>query len=76
MFDIEKYFQSSSKVIGELVSHKDQVHLTAKKIMNVKIKIKKILVGGNGGSCADADHFSGELQCTYKDSKRSPIFSY
>ena len=73
MFDIEKYFQSSSKVIGELVSHKDQVHLIAKKIIECQNKNKKILVGGNGGSCADADHFSGELQCTYKDSKRSPI---
>ena len=73
MFDVENYFKSSSKVIGELINHKDKVHLIAKKIIECKKNNRKILVGGNGGSCADADHFSGELQCTYKNSERSAI---
>jgi D-sedoheptulose 7-phosphate isomerase len=73
MFDVENYFKSSSKVIGELINHKDKVHLIAKKIIECKKKNKKVLVAGNGGSCADADHFSGELQCTYKNSERSAI---
>ena len=73
MLDIEKYFDSSSKVINELKSHKEKVYLIAKKIIECQKNKKKILVGGNGGSCADADHFSGELQCTYKDSKRSAV---
>jgi phosphoheptose isomerase len=73
MFDVENYFKSSSKVIGELINHKDKVHLIAKKIIEGKKKNKKVLVAGNGGSCADADHFSGELQCTYKNSERSAI---
>ena len=34
---------------------------------------KKLLVAGNGGSCSDAEHFVGELQCTYKDRSRDPV---
>ena len=34
---------------------------------SLKQKKKKLLVAGNGGSCSDAEHFVGELQCTYKD---------
>ena len=36
-------------------------------------KDKKILVAGNGGSCSDAEHFVGELQCTYKKRTRKPL---
>ncbi len=73
MFDIANYFKSSSKVISELTSHKEEIYLIAKKIIECKKNEKKILVGGNGGSCADAEHFTGELQCTYKKSDRSAI---
>ena len=27
----------------------------------------KILLAGNGGSCADTEHFVGELVCTFSD---------
>ena len=30
----------------------------------------KLLIGGNGGSSADAQHFAGEMVCTYKDPNR------
>jgi phosphoheptose isomerase len=73
MFDINNYFKTSSKVISDLTNHKDKIYLIAKKIIECKKNKNKILVGGNGGSCADADHFTGELQCTYKNSKRSAI---
>ena len=73
MIDIENYFKSSAKVIEELSSHKDKVYLIAKKIIECSKRNKKILVAGNGGSCADADHFSGELQCTYKNSNRKAV---
>ena len=39
-------------------------------------KNKKILVAGNGGSCADAEHFVGELQCTFKDKSRDPVSAF
>ena len=73
MFDIENYFNTSSSVISELKTHKESVYSIAKKIIDCNKKNKKILVGGTGGSCADADHFAGELQCTYKKSKRSAV---
>ena len=42
MFDIEKYFESSSKVIGELSSHKEKVYSIAKKIIECQKNNKKI----------------------------------
>ena len=33
----------------------------------------KVLVAGNGGSCADAEHFAGELVCTFNDRNRKGI---
>ena len=33
----------------------------------------KVLIGGNGGSCADAEHFAGELLCTFKGRDRSAL---
>ena len=36
-------------------------------------KQKVIGICGNGGSCADAQHFSSELVCTYRSRKRPPI---
>jgi D-sedoheptulose 7-phosphate isomerase len=73
MFDIDNYFESSSKVINQLKDHKDEIFSIAQKIITCKNQGNKILVAGNGGSCADADHFVGELQCTYKDSQRSAV---
>ena len=41
MFDIENYFNTSSKVISELKIHKDTVYSIAKKIINCKkIRLK------------------------------------
>ncbi len=73
MINVEEYFETSSKVIKELKVHKNKVILIAKKIIDCQKNSNKILVGGNGGSCADADHFTGELQCTYKNSNRSAV---
>lgn len=73
MFDVEKYFETSSNVIKELKEHKGEIILIANKIIECSKSKNKILVAGNGGSCADADHFTGELQCTYKNSNRSAV---
>ena len=73
MFDVNNYFETSSKVINQLKDHKDEIYSIAQKIITCKNQGNKILVAGNGGSCADADHFAGELQCTYKDSQRSAV---
>ena len=73
MFDVENYFNTSSKIINNLKNHKSEIYSIAQKIIDTKNLGNKILVAGNGGSCADADHFTGELQCTYKDSQRSAV---
>ena len=62
MNKIDEYFKSSSSVIGELGAHKKD-RINFEKLYPTKNN-KKILVAGNGGSCADAEHFVGELQCT------------
>ena len=70
---ISSYFNSVSKVITKLNNHED-------KIINIIDKIKlcnesgnKVLIAGNGGSCADAEHFAGELVCTFNDRNRKGI---
>ena len=73
MFNVDNYFNTSSKVINNLKNHKSEIYSIAQKIIDTKNIGNKILVAGNGGSCADADHFAGELQCTYKDSQRSAV---
>lgn len=39
-------------------------------ILEALQKGKKILVAGNGGSAADAQHFAAEFICKYKDDRR------
>ena len=73
MIDIEKYFKTSSKVIEDLSDHKELIKQISTKIIDCYKNNQKVLVAGNGGSCADADHFAGELQCTYKDSNRPAV---
>ena len=70
---IKDYFAQSSSVISKLVSHEKEIKEIVKKIISCHQKKGKILVAGNGGSCSDAEHFVGELVCTYKSPKRKPI---
>jgi len=48
----------------------EEVTNLAKRIVKTFSKGGKVMVAGNGGSCADSMHFVAELVCTYKDSKR------
>lgn len=73
MVNINDYFNNSSELIKSLVSHKKKIESICEEILKNKKNKKKILVAGNGGSCADAEHFVGELQCTFKDRSRVPI---
>lgn len=69
----ENYFEESSRVIKSLKKDHTIVELMAKKIFQLRHTDNKIMIGGNGGSCADAEHFAGELVCTFKDPKRKGI---
>jgi D-sedoheptulose 7-phosphate isomerase len=73
MNKIKEYFETSSKNISQLHKHEREIKEICKAIIECKNKENKILVGGNGGSCSDAEHFVGELQCTYKARNRKPI---
>ncbi len=46
---------------GELAPIRDDIETAASILITAARKQKKILVCGNGGSCADADHIVGEL---------------
>ena len=58
--DFQESFSSWSKVLADL-------------ILETKSNSKLITLFGNGGSAADAQHWSAELMCTYCDRKRFPI---
>lgn len=70
---IDKYFNESSRVIDSLNKDQAIIELMARKIFELKKTDNKIMIGGNGGSCADAEHFAGELVCTFKDPKRRGV---
>ena len=70
---IEKHFNQSSITINSLKQHKKEILKVVNLIVNCKKKKKKVLVAGNGGSSADAEHFTGELICTFNAKNRSPV---
>lgn len=64
MFDIKKYIQSSINTKNSILNDEfiiSQIQLVANKIVECYEKDKKVLICGNGGSAADAQHFAGEL---------------
>ena len=65
-----KHFEKSSKTIESIIMNVSSIREMALGIYNCQLNGGKILIGGNGGSCADAQHFAGELTCTYKDPDR------
>ena len=73
MFDIKQYFKTSSLTIENLYEHSEKIKEICEHISKVSKDGKKVLVAGNGGSCSDAEHFVGELQCTYKKRDRKAI---
>ena len=76
MFDIKKYFDESSKTISNLYLFEKELISFCNLIHKTNNNGNKILVAGNGGSCADAEHFTGELQCTYKGANRPPLSAF
>ncbi|MFA6088474.1 MAG: SIS domain-containing protein [Candidatus Woesearchaeota archaeon] len=49
----------------------DKIELIANKIISMYKKGGKLLIGGNGGSASDAQHFSGELLARFKTERKS-----
>lgn len=69
----KNYFEDSANVIKSLTKEEKKIKLILKNIKNSINNNKKIIVAGNGGSSSDADHFVGELVCTYKNKLRKSI---
>ena len=70
--ELDDHYQSL-KLINELTP---KIHYFANQILNTFAHRKKILICGNGGSAADAQHFSSELIGRYeKDRKSLPAIS-
>ena len=67
---ISNYFIESSRVIQSVSEDIDKLNSICNDVKNCFSNEKKILIGGNGGSAADAQHFAGELTCTYKNPSR------
>ena len=73
MSEIANYFKQSAQNIEKLKTFENKILDISNQIIKAKKQKKKLLVAGNGGSCSDAEHFVGELQCTYKDRMREPV---
>lgn len=67
--------KSSSDLLFEnypdLLDQKEQLELVISTIVNAYKDSKKVIIAGNGGSSADADHIVGELMKGFK--KKRPI---
>ena len=72
--EIKNYIQEHKKVL-ELFHEKCSKSLkkSIEMIINSLLNGNKLLIAGNGGSAADAEHFSAELIGSYLERKRKPL---
>tara|TARA_B100001057_G_scaffold490973_1_gene580261 strand:+ start:98 stop:700 length:603 start_codon:yes stop_codon:yes gene_type:complete len=67
---ISHHFHETSKAISKNKTFNKKIIKLAELIKFTHKKNSKIFVAGNGGSNADAEHFVGEMICTFNDRKR------
>jgi len=67
------YLTASADTIGSLSDSIPVIRRMATGIYENQLVGGTLLIGGNGGSCADAEHFAGEMTCTFKDPDRRPF---
>jgi phosphoheptose isomerase len=72
-FDFNNYISKTSKAILSLKQEEAKIKKIVDEILKVRNKGNKVLLAGNGGSCADVEHFGGELICTFSKRNRNPI---
>lgn len=70
---IKRHFAESSQLIRTMSNHEKEIIKIVNLISQCNTNNKKILIAGNGGSSADAEHFTGELTCTFKSKKRAAL---
>jgi len=67
---LSNHFLESSATIKSINDNISSISNMALGIYKSQLAGGKLLIGGNGGSSADAQHFAGEMTCTYKDPNR------
>jgi len=73
LYNNNDYFHQVSKQISLLNKEIKKIDEISRIIFKSNQDNNKILVAGNGGSCADAEHFVGELVCTFSDRNRGAL---
>ena len=68
---IEKTLEQSTKIIADLHDLSDEINKTVNLIITAINKNKKIIIIGNGGSAADAQHIAAEFLGRYKLKRKS-----
>jgi len=63
---IKQLIKDSIKVKTELLNNIDDIKKIAIEIINLYKEGRKVIVFGNGGSAADAQHLAGELVCRFE----------
>ena len=68
---IEETLEQSTKIIADLHDLSDEINKTANLIITAVNKNRKIIIIGNGGSAADAQHIAAEFLGRYKLKRKS-----
>jgi len=71
MKDIEKAFTESSRIIQESSTLAENISTVVVKIKNCITDNKKIVIFGNGGSAADAQHIAAEMIGRFQMERKS-----
>ena len=69
--NIEKSFLDSAECIKKAANLSEMVEKAIKEIINCLKKGNKIIIFGNGGSAADAQHIAAELVSKFKKDRKS-----
>ena len=69
----DNYFEESSEAIKNISKETAFLKKVLDLITLTLNNNNKILIAGNGGSNSDAEHFVGELVCTFNNKKRKPL---
>lgn len=62
----QKHSKELQEVLGNLGDFHDQIQMVVQQLQEAFVKGKKVLIAGNGGSAAEAQHFSDEMVGRYK----------
>ena len=68
---IEETLEQSTKIIADLHDLSNEINKTANLIIAAINKNRKIIIIGNGGSAADAQHIAAEFLGRYKIKRKS-----